>query len=520
MHIPYCSSIYTSRCHSTALLGSLRVATSSSAVSALVAVISLLSSSNAFSAQWIGTNATLPPGPGQEWSVGTNWQAGTPPVGGDFVLIGQNSNVPTVSYLNTTSNTMFSVAALYGSNFIVGPSGVLNMQANEGRVEIGKFGNPTVMSVLAGGQVNGGNGGNNRSLEVWPTAVLNTAGTITHNTLDIRSGAKVNMTGGSLTLGRAFTSIIVGENTGSGGLLNQTAGSVSAPHIVINTGQYRISGGSVVGLGSAAVGNNALQFAPVTTAAGTTGGSLQVVGSAASISFNGFQNQSSGPGQARPTFSFVLDNSAAHITKVNFTNNGNSGQTLRTNAALEVGLSGGVLLSGTSQHSIIQRVDAFDTAWAQGPGPLWVDSTDTAAKAVIKISLNSVQNKGTLNGVSLLSFAAANLGYVDLLNVSQPFKLGMDITGGTLSNFTNALTAAGVSWIAGSGNYEIELTLDPATSGGSHFAWDLSTIDPAMGVQGLSAVPEPGSVMLLIVSGAIVFGIVRHRRRGSAFPSH
>lgn len=93
--------------------------------------------------------------------------------------------------------------------------------------------------------------------------------------------------------------------------------------------------------------------------------------------------------------------------------------------------------------------------------------------------------------------------------------VNLDVTGGTLAHFTDALTAAGIAWTAGTGPYELQLLLNPSLSGGSYFAWDLSAIDPAMSIQGIQianlvAVPEPASAAL----GFIALTLLPRRRRG------
>lgn len=500
-------------------------------VAAAAASITFLSAINSFSAQWVGTNTLYPPGSSQEWQVGTNWQVGSPPPAGEFVLIGQNTNPnqPVVAYLNTATNAVQSVANLYGSHFVIGSSGVLNLQTTEGRVEIGKFGAASTLTVMEGGQIIGGT---NRAIEVWQDDLLQTAGIISHRALVIKSGnatagttgGTVNMTGGSLTLNQSYSDISIGESSGTGGLFHQSGGTISAASMVITTGQFRISGGTISLPGSGAVGANALHFGPTTEQVGTTGGSIQVVGSAGSMSFAGYRNDNNIAGRIRPTFSFILNNSAGHISKINLAANGSSGATLRDNAKLEVGLAGGVLLSGTNAFTLIDRAATGngDTAWSSGPNALWTDTTNNvASKELITIGLNVAQDKGNLDGSGFnptISFAASNLGYVDLLNMSTAFKLGLDVTGGDLNNFTNALTAAGIVWNAGSGGvYEVELNFDPTVSGGNYFAWDLSTIDSNMGIQGLAVIPEPSAALLF--SGAL-FALAFSRRRRSSNSGH
>jgi hypothetical protein len=137
---------------------------------------------------------------------------------------------------------------------------------------------------------------------------------------------------------------------------------------------------------------------------------------------------------------------------------------------------------------------------------------------LITIGLNNAQDKGDLNGSGFnsISFTLSNLGYVDLANFSNPFVLGLNVVGGTLGNFTSALTASGISWSAGSGIYAVHLNLDPAISGGNVFAWDLSTIEAGMGIQGLAVIPEPQAALLIAFALPVLVVLVLRRRRATS----
>jgi hypothetical protein len=244
-------------------------------------------------------------------------------------------------------------------------------------------------------------------------------------------------------------------------------------------------------------------------------------GGSQSIDFGGLRYQTTDD-QNKATWGFTLDNSTNHITKVNLIANGSAGGSVRR-GTLDVGLSGGVLLTGGSSFVLIEGptisaatnfLNAAD--YTSGTAKLWVQSITDSTRDTLNVVLNSAADKGNLDFAApiALTFTSAAYGYIDLLNtnLSQPFTLGLDISGGTLSNFTTALTAAGVTWEAGSGSYEVYLTLTPGTSGGTNFAWDLQDIDGAMGIAGIGIIPEPATWMLLAGSLMIVM-VFRRRRR-------
>jgi hypothetical protein len=178
-----------------------------------------------------------------------------------------------------------------------------------------------------------------------------------------------------------------------------------------------------------------------------------------------------------------------------------------------------VLLSGDATFGLITAPTINDaTDFDNGPGALWTAGLDDDTVDTVTITLAAVANKGAVDaaGTTSVSFAGANVGFVELLNVTgTSLSVYLDIDGGTLANFTSALTDVGINWSTTDlpAGYELVLTdLDPSTSGSAYFAWDLSKIDSSMTIQGVSiAIPEPTSAMLVGIGGLAL--CVRVRRR-------
>jgi len=303
--------------------------------------------------------------------------------------------------------------------------------------------------------------------------------------------------GGTLNITKGFIVASSSSFIQSGGTLNfGVAGGFLAPNA--GTGLYEISGGTL-NVGSASV-NASIDI-------GSASGTFRVKGSAATLTARNI----GGSNVATNKIEFRLDNSAAHIsTIVGYSSFGRRGN-------LAVSLDGGVLLAGASQFDVI-KVDGFSgndffSRPVAATGLLSAGTVNNVdgTKDVERITLEN--NKGTVAFGNAMSFAASNYGHVSLTGVpANPLLVSLDLTGGTLANVTNALTAAGISWALGSGDYEVALTLNPAVSGGTRFAWDFSSIDPAMTVQGvsLSAVPEPASIAMFMIPAAMM---LRRRMR-------
>lgn len=470
---------------------------------AAIGVLLIGTSAQAATKTWANTDTTLQPdglpAASQAWSIGSNWNLGTVPADGDDVQFWRPGNAAAVGLLDTTTNVAVRFISGYGSQFFISPTGNLVLSNADGRMTLGNTAGGNTINVAEGGQITwSGAGTATRNITLNNGAILNMAGTAQVPTsISVNSGTTMNILPGAV-LGAGTELAVFDSVRQSGGAVQNT------PVLRLATGTYEISGGSVTT-------DNTTQGLYFQGATESEGGTLRVVGSGATdITFGGYRNNV-GVNTA-PTFDFVLDNSAAHISTVNFTANGISGAALRTSANLDVSLSGGVLLSAASNFTLIDRVSGTDTAWLSGPSALWTDTT-SGTKELITIGLNVAQDKGDLDGSGFesLSFTSAALGYVDLENFSNPFVLGLNVTGGTLGNFTSALTAAGISWSVGSGSYAVHLNLDPTVSGGNFFAWDLSTIDAGMGIQGLAVIPEPGSALLVV--GALLVLVLARRRR-------
>ncbi len=448
---------------------------------------------------WTNTDSTYPPGATQSWDVPANWGGALPATGSGITIT--NSGAALLSSTQSMGTIIIGNSAAGGSLYI-GGTGDLSFSDtgnttfrlyNTGpvRAEVASGGKLTV-----GGAITLGSGS--------ASAKFVSAGTVSAKYVQVSGGGTYNMTGGSLTATQTYASVnpVNGTFQQSGGAVSSSGGALQLGA----TGVYEISGGSI-SMGS----GTGLYFSGATA---SSGGTIRVVGSSASnISFGGLRYVAANDGN-NAKYSFVLDNAANHITPITLINNGNSGAVLRTGATLEVGLNGGVLLSGTNTFTILTRPSGTDTAWGSGPGALWTDSTGTT-KNTLKVSLAAGADKGTLDatGSGSVSFGASNYGYVDLthVNLAQPLELLVDVTGGTLSNFTTALTNAGVTWAANSGAYDLKLTLDPTVSGGTKFAWDLGKIDAAMQMQSIAIIPEPASFGLIAMGAAALMLRRRHR---------
>lgn len=481
-----------------------RIQVSVAALSALLAV-----DAGAQTFSWANTDTTTPPGATQAWSIGANW-GGTTPTANSTVNAFRGTG-PAYIFLDTVTNAVGTTSVNYGTELWISSTGEF-INGLSGRMDIG-VNTASTVNVAAGGKITLATGtlGSNVRLRLQNGSTLNTAGVIDHNVLLVDGGSTVNLTGGSITTRQTFSGTQVLSSN-----FVQSGGDLVTSSVLITKGNYTVSGGTI----TTNTANDGLYFTGGDT---TTGSKFSVIGSAATINFSSFRNNDTGTGVVRPTFAFTLDNSAAHISKINFAANGNTGGILRTNANLEVKLKGGILLTSTNSYTIIQRVSGTDTAWLSGPGPLWVDATDntsTTSKANINIAFNASASRGALDaeGPGLDLGAAFNHGFVTLSNVAfdETLLLGLDISGGTLSLFTTALTQAGIAWTAGVGDYEVLLELAPSVSGGNYFAWDLSTIDATMGVQGLgvvSSVPEPSAFAALAGLAGLGFTGFRRRRR-------
>ncbi|MFH1499827.1 MAG: PEP-CTERM sorting domain-containing protein [Verrucomicrobiota bacterium] len=453
----------------------------------------------------------------QAWSDGANWAGGggAEPAEGDVVNVQRWNGTTSVAahvFLDTQSNAVGTTSVNYGSTLLITSTGEFRNALN-GRFEIGLNAASTV-TIQSGGKITLAEGaGANMRIRVANGSALNTAGVINHQYVQVDTGSTVNMTGGSITTREGSNGIRIQSSS----TFDQSGGDLVTSGIQLNSGNYVVSGGTITTTGS-----NGLYVAGTSTEVGS---SFTVRGSAASLNFGSYRNDSTGVGVVRPTFAFVLDNSAGHISTINLATNGSTGGTLRNTADLDVSLAGGVLLSGVSSYTVIQRGEnATDTAWnnAASLTGLWVDATDnttSTTKRDIKIGLNATADRGDLDvqsGTPLVLGEAFNYGYIDLIGVNfgESLQLGLDISGGTLGDFTAALTEAGIGWTAGAGDYELFLMLNPSVSGGSYFAWDLSMIDSEMGVQGIGlvSIPEPSTFAAFAGLGVLSAVLVRRRR--------
>lgn len=479
----------------------------------------------AFAQSWTNNSTTFPPTAGQNWNIGTNWSGGSVPSGvtsptmtvnNGFALI--NSAVPNVSGF-TINGTGSGSRGLYidngGSLAFTGGDLIVTSTAGNASVTVNSGGSLTLAPsrhLYLGGAGN---------------VSLTTAGEMAvSGFVQVDNQDTFNITGGNFTSTRVTNAAFLVGTTGAAGTnlgtVVQSGGNLttsSTGYMDLKPGgTFEISGGTT-NIGSA----SSLALAFNSANATSSGGTLRVVGGGSQgINFGGLRYITTSDAD-KATWGFTLDNSSTHITKVNLITNGNAGGNVRR-GTLDVGLNGGVLLSGGSSFVLIEGPDIlagtnFINAvdYTAGTAKLWVQSITNSTRDTLNVGLNSAADKGNFdfNAPIALSFASAAFGYIDLLNtnLSQPFTLGLAVSGGTLANFTNALTAAGITWSAGTGGYDVNLTVNPATSGGSYFAWDLQDIDAAMGIDGIAVIPEP-STWVMLAFGLTALVVLRRRSSG------
>lgn len=458
-------------------------------VMAMLAGVVLMGAPAPVQAWWTNLDTTWPPGPSQEWSIGSNWSApSTPPVAGNSVrplTAGLNQSI----LVNSTVTNLYLIYMNNGVRVYIGANGVVSNFTYTGKaLAVGEpWGTPVssnaYLYVAPGGRVH------LSPVVIDYGSTAETEGTWTGNRIDIYKEGILKITGGTMTL----TNSIDLYN----GTVLQSGGAVATPALNIkalssNT-VYEISGGSI---------NANHAQALCTSYGGAMAGpfTFRVIGAGATgISFTGLRYaQAADPGYT--TWAFVLDRVAPHITKVNITTSNYSGPVLRTGSNLDVSLRGGVLLSGTNTFTLIQRISGTDTAWGTGPGALWTDST-TGNKSAIRVTLAGAADKGSLD-CSLntsTSFTATAYGYLDLTNVDtgKPLEIALELGAGTLGDLTAALDDAGIAWRTSRPGADIVLTLDSSVSGDKYFAWDLSSIAGDLTIKRVwSGEPPPRGTMI------------------------
>jgi len=151
-------------------------------------------------------------------------------------------------------------------------------------------------------------------------------------------------------------------------------------------------------------------------------------------------------------------------------------------SVLQVGLDGGVMLSGSNSFDLITMGTGNVTgSWTTVPGQLWTQTTDNDG---VSITLDTDFNRGTLDASNLGNQAVltgpSSTGYIDLTNVNTgsllQLRLDMDVDSVGVSNLNDLiadLEAAGYSPRA-SGNHAVVISLDPQANGADYFAWNLS----------------------------------------------
>jgi autotransporter-associated beta strand protein len=444
---------------------------------------------------WSNNSTTYPPGGTQNWTTASNWSTGvvpatasTPTINGQgYALI--NSTVNTLATFGVLGTGEVSRGLYIASGGALTTTGTFRLANTNGNttVEVASGGTLTIGSNLL---MNQGTGAFGR---------LTTAGQTTVNgQTRVETQTQLYITGGNFTSNQASNTALfvglAGSTNANQGLVVQSGGNFTTTSTgwlqLSPGGTYQISGGNMT------VGSNSSLAMYFNGANATSlGGTFRVVGSGAqTINFGGLRYQTVSD-QTKATWGFTLDNSANHISKLNFLGNGNAGGYYRL-GTLDVQLQGGVLLSGTNSFVLLEAPSVTTLSnytnsadYTGATAKLWTQGLVDSTRDQITVSLTGA-GAGTLNytGVNSLTQNGTAYGYVNLGNVtmSEPMTVYLKTSGGTLSNFTTALTNAGVTWSSSSGEYDLALTLSPSTSGGTYFAYDLAKIDAGMTITGLA----------------------------------
>lgn len=442
------------------------------------------------------------------WDDPASWVGGTLPTSEDVLRIyfwQGTAYGPTTSRL-ASDFTAREVTVNYGSSLYLGAGAALTMDA---RVE----GGDGRFSILGNSRVTIGNGASFS----W-TAPLNTKAF-----LEVSNGAVLENRGSLLS--PAVVKVL------AGGMMLQSDGefvgrSSSSPELDI-AGKFVVTGGVVRDLGFAKMdGGASVAIRGGDVSIGTlqyNSGNFHVDGSGASqIKINSFRLETG----RSASLIFTLDHTEKHVSAIRIESGAAQGNSLRSASSLEMRLKGGILLADQTEFALINRAGMSDAmvGWKTGPGPLWKDTTRTeGGRNLVMVALNETARVGELSSATPeLVFEAVSQGFVDLseIDFAEPIVLALDLTHQS-SLLEAALTAAGVDWLAGSGDYELYLFLDPSKAGGSYFAWDFHDIDSALGLQGiaLGAIPEPGSWALLGLTLGGGFLFYRGRKRSVHFSS-
>jgi len=448
-----------------------------------------LSAMTAEAATWSNPDSNYPPDETQNWNVDGNWNTNIVPVNeearignGGAALI--NSVVPDITafLLGNSANSELT-HGLYiadgGSLNITDPgASVFRLYNTDGihRVTVAAGGSLTVAGGLANGAAVSGDGGE---------SFFNSAGTVSAGSFGTAKNAVTEISGGTLSTGSA--------SVAGGGVFQATGGSVSVTEgfRLFENGTVKIRGGSLD-----VTGGSGLFFNGSTKeAAGPR--TFHVDGSGTSkISLAGVRYYTDAD-RNHAVWKFTLDNGANHITPVVLTADGVNGKTLRDGATLEVGLRGGVLLSGTDTFTLIERPgSSYLDYWGVGPGPLWTEAADGH---ILQIALNAEVAKGSLDASKVgasVGFAAASTGYIALTGLSgKETSLQLKLhwsagSGASISDFTALIEAGGLSYREISAT-EIVLDLNPSVSGAKYFAWDLKDSGSEAMIEGITVVHGP-----------------------------
>jgi hypothetical protein len=442
-------------------------------------------------ATWSNNDATYPPGATQNWNLDGNWNPAVP--NGATAIINYGSALIETTVPNITSFLIGNSAnANLTRSLYIASGGSLNVTdttatafrlyntAGTHQVTVASGGSLSVAGTLANGAGSGS------------ASIFRSAGTVSVKKFTTAQKASTLITGGTTTIGSDGMEI-----GGTIGTFEVAGGSVTcgASLTIKDNGTLRLSGGSL-----GVTGGSGLFIWGSAAAAPRV---IHVNGSgASSITLSGLRYYAQ-VDRDNALWRFTLDNGVNHIAPVTLTANGNNGATLRTDTTLDVRLRGGVLLSGTATFTLVDRPSTeTDVAWGTGPGTLWTDTTaDDGGRNKIRVTLAAAANKGTLSrSASVTGLSGATKGYVALSGVvpSEPLEIQLDLAGGTLSEFTAALTSAGVAWQAGKYGYDVSLTLAPSVSGASYFAWNLEDISSGMTVQAVEIYKPRGTFISIM----------------------
>lgn len=309
------------------------------------------------------------------------------------------------------------------------------------------------------------------------------------------------MQGGTM---EAATLFIGGISNGNGsGTFAHTGGYVKAGTLNINSSttginnnaHYLLSGGTLEVTGNTVFGGTS-QY-----------NSFQIAGSTGTILLRGNYTQNN-----KAHLQVRVDNGG--LTKLNLTS---VTGTATLSGTLSAGIKGPAAFTSSETFRVVEAQNIVGDFSGKPNATLWETSIQTdvdGTRDAYVLSYNSSANVGGLIGGGEISFTATDVGYATLggLTPGSEFSLYLDAYAGnkTTADLVAYFTANGfTASLVDFEGYNVLLTLDPVAAT-SYFAWDLNEFDSLATFSGLSVVPEPGTMTLMILGS---LGVLAWRKR-------